>query len=178
MMYKCKVNNIDNIYEAVMVVDEELGMKGASGKKAIPSSTVTVPSTDETGDDIVSLHRRSLTVIINTIVNVCMLSIDLSNMDAYLVYGAAAVALIGLVLMKLYLSYVFLQLYFLGFMLMKFSDVPMSDAITSFMLVIAWCNFLVIFFLALDKHFNKTERDKMESIITLTILLVIPLLSP
>jgi hypothetical protein len=99
-------------------------------------------------------------------------------MDAYLVYGAAAVALIGLVLMKLYLSYVFLQLYFLGFMLMKFSDVPMSDAITSFMLVIAWCNFLVIFFLALDKHFNKTERDKMESIITLTILLVIPLLSP
>ena len=67
-----------NIYEAVMVVDEELGMKGASGKKAIPSSTVTVPSTNETGDDIVSLHRRMLTVIINTIVNVCMLSIDLS----------------------------------------------------------------------------------------------------
>ena len=61
-----------------MVVDEELGMEGASGKEAIPSTTVTVPSTNETGDDIVSLHRRILTVIINTIVNVCMLSIDLS----------------------------------------------------------------------------------------------------
>ena len=79
MMYKCKVNNIDNIYEAVMVVDEEVGMERASGGKVIASTTcVTVPSTDETGDDFVSLHRRSLIVIINTIVNVCMLSIDLS----------------------------------------------------------------------------------------------------
>ena len=96
----------------------------------------------------------------------------------YLVFNATEVAFIGLILMKLYYSYVFLQLFFLGFMLMKFSEVPMSDVITSFMLVIAWCNFLVIFFLAMDKHFNKTEREKMESIITLTILLVIPLLSP
>jgi len=99
-------------------------------------------------------------------------------MDAYLVYGAAAVALIGLVLMKLYLSYVFLQLYILGFMLVKFSEVPMSDAITSILRVIAWCHFLVAFFLATDNHFSKTERYKIESIITVPFLLIMLLRSP
>ena len=63
-----------NIYEAVMAVDEELGMDEAPGKEAIPSTTTTAPSTNETGE----LIRRSLIVIINTNVNVCMLSIDLN----------------------------------------------------------------------------------------------------
>lgn len=65
-----------NIYEAVMVVDEELGMEEASEKEAIAiaSTTTTASSANETGE----LIRRSLTVIIYTNVNVCMLSIDLS----------------------------------------------------------------------------------------------------
>ena len=95
-----------------------------------------------------------------------------------LVYGAAVVALIGLILMKLYYSYLCLQLYFLGFMLVKFSEVPMSDAITSILRVIAWCHFLVAFFLATDNHFSKTERYKIESIITVLFLLIMLFRSP
>jgi len=70
-----------NIYEAVMVVDEELGMEEASEKEAIAiaSTTTTASSANETGE----LIRRSLTVIIYTNVNVCMLSIDLSVSQWY-----------------------------------------------------------------------------------------------
>jgi len=89
-----------------------------------------------------------------------------------LVFNATVLSLFGLIVMKLYLSYVFLQLYILGFMLVKFSEVPMSDAITSTMNVIAWCNFLAVFFLAMGNHFNKTERYKIESIVAMTFLLI------
>jgi hypothetical protein len=96
----------------------------------------------------------------------------------YLVFNATEVTFIGLILMKLYYSYVFLQLFFLGFMLMKFSEVPMSDAITSILRVIVWCHFLVAFFLATDNHFSKTERYKIESIITVPFLLIMLFRSP
>lgn len=95
-----------------------------------------------------------------------------------LVFNATVLSLFGLIVMKLYLSYVFLQLYILGFMLVKFSEVPMSDAITSILRVIAWCHFLVAFFLATDNHFSKTERYKIESIITVPFLLIMLLRSP
>jgi hypothetical protein len=105
--------------------------------------------------------------------------IDANSISAmYLVYGATVVSFIGLIVMKLYYSYVFLQLYFLGFIMVKFSEVPISDAITTTMQVILWCNFLVVFSLAMGNHFNKTEWYKIESIITVPFLLIMLLRSP
>lgn len=85
---------------------------------------------------------------------------------------------IALFFTKLFVTLGVLLLYFILLMVDNISDISMSVAIVPLLSVLVFsCNVLVVYFLALDEKFNKTERCKMEIIIIMTVLLAMHILS-
>ena len=79
--------------------------------------------------------------------------------------------------MKLYVSLGGLLLYFILLMVDNISDISISMAIvTQLSALVFYCNFLVVYLLALDEQFNERERCKMEIIIIMTVFLAMHIL--
>ena len=89
----------------------------------------------------------------------------------WIAYVAAELSFIGLIFMKLCLSYVVMQVYFVRFMLIKWSDVPIPNSVAFTVDVITACNFLIFYFLAMDGKISKTERNTAEVIILMALLI-------
>ena len=83
------------------------------------------------------------------------------------------VAIFGLIFMKLYISFGVFYLYSLGYLWFNYSHVSMALTVDTYFNVIASCGFLVVYFLAMDGQFSKTERYEIEAIIVIVLLLVI-----
>ena len=94
-----------------------------------------------------------------------------SSSAMWIAYVATELSFIGLIFMKLCLSYVGMQVYFVRFMLIKWSDVPIPNSVAFTVDVITACNFLIFYFLAMDGKISKTERNTAEVIILMALLI-------
>ncbi len=88
-----------------------------------------------------------------------------------IVYIAVELSFIVLISLKLYFSYGVMQVYFVGFVLVKSSELSMSEVVVSTLNVIVCCNCVAIYFLVMDEQFSKAERYTVKSIIAMTVLL-------
>lgn len=88
-------------------------------------------------------------------------------------YGIVALSFIELLLMKLYISFGCLLLYYIWYMMDDISGMVPESIATQLSHLVFSCNFLVVYFLAMDNQFNKTERCKMEIITIMMVLLAI-----
>jgi hypothetical protein len=87
--------------------------------------------------------------------------------------GAVDAAIFGLIFMKLYISFGVFYLYSIGCLWFNYSHGSTDATVDTYLNVIASCSFLVVYFLAMDGQFRKTERYKIEAIIVIVLLLVI-----
>lgn len=65
-----------------------------------------------------------------------------------------------------------MQIYFIHFVLFKWSDVSVQNAVAFTVDVITVNHFLMVFFLAMDGEISKTKRKTAEIIIILMALLL------
>jgi hypothetical protein len=121
---------------------------------------------------IFTAHTEKWTLLIFyfLLITACQ-HIELHSSSAmWILYVAAELSFIGLIFLKLYISYGGIQIYFVRFAVLKWSGVPMPDAVAFTVDVICICNFLIFCFLAMDGKISMTKRNSAEVLILMTLL--------
>ena len=95
-----------------------------------------------------------------------------SSSAVWITYVAVELSFIGLIFLKLYISFGCMQIYFGRFALLTiWSDVPMPNVVAFTVLaVIIVCNFLIFCGLSMDGKVSKMERNIAEVLILIALL--------